>query len=133
MTNARLVILFLGVIVLSSTGGVIYLAASETGIPDVLGPGEDLERHAASDREQSAAQLMEALLPALSSLDGPAVVSVVAWLVITRKLVWYKDLRREEARSERYEEMALKLAGVSEKIVTSVEKAVFDDTTDPVP
>jgi hypothetical protein len=76
---------------------------------------------------------MEALLPALSSLDGPAVVSVVAWLVITRKLVWYKDLRREEARSERYEEMALKLAGVSEKIVTSVEKAVFDDTTDPVP
>jgi hypothetical protein len=36
MTNARLVILFLGVIVLSSTGGVIYLAASETGIPDVL-------------------------------------------------------------------------------------------------
>lgn len=36
MTNARLVILFLGVIVLASTGGIIGLAAYERGIPDVL-------------------------------------------------------------------------------------------------
>lgn len=36
MTNARLVILFLGVIILVSTGGIIYLAAYERGIPDVL-------------------------------------------------------------------------------------------------
>lgn len=36
MTNARLVILFLGVIVLGSTAGIVYLAAVERGIPDVL-------------------------------------------------------------------------------------------------
>lgn len=36
MTNARLVILFLGVIILCSTGGIIYLSAVENGIPDVL-------------------------------------------------------------------------------------------------
>lgn len=36
MSNARLVILFLGVIVLASTGGIVYLAAAEKGIPDVL-------------------------------------------------------------------------------------------------
>lgn len=36
MTNARLVILFLGVIVLGSTAGIVYLAANSLGIPDVL-------------------------------------------------------------------------------------------------
>lgn len=36
MSNARLVILFLGVIVLASTGGIIYLSSMEKGIPEVL-------------------------------------------------------------------------------------------------
>lgn len=36
MSNARLVILFLGVVVLVSTGGIIYLSSVDKGIPDVL-------------------------------------------------------------------------------------------------
>jgi hypothetical protein len=36
MSNARLVILFLGALALVSTGGVIYLAAAHVAIPDVL-------------------------------------------------------------------------------------------------
>jgi len=36
VTNARLVILFLGVIILACAGGIIYLASAEKGIPDVL-------------------------------------------------------------------------------------------------
>lgn len=36
MTNARLVILFLGVIVIGATAGIVYLASAEKGIPDVL-------------------------------------------------------------------------------------------------
>lgn len=36
MTNARLVIVFLGLIIIMSTAGIVYLAAGEKGIPDVL-------------------------------------------------------------------------------------------------
>jgi hypothetical protein len=36
VTNARLVILFLGVIVIGCAGGIVYLSAVEKGIPDVL-------------------------------------------------------------------------------------------------
>lgn len=36
MTNARLVILFLGIIILMCAGGIIYLSYLERGIPDVL-------------------------------------------------------------------------------------------------
>jgi len=36
MTNARLVILFLGTLVLLAAGGCIYLAAQQLSIPDVL-------------------------------------------------------------------------------------------------
>lgn len=36
MTNARLVILFLGALALVSVGGVIYLTAVDHSIPDVL-------------------------------------------------------------------------------------------------
>lgn len=36
MTNARLVILFLGTLALVSLGGVIYLSAISDAIPDVL-------------------------------------------------------------------------------------------------
>lgn len=36
MSNTRLVILFLGVIVLTSTGGIIGLSATDHSIPDVL-------------------------------------------------------------------------------------------------
>lgn len=36
MTNARLVILFLGSLALVSLGGVIYLVAQDKSIPDVL-------------------------------------------------------------------------------------------------
>lgn len=36
MSNAKLVILFLGSLILVATGGCIYLAANELSIPDVL-------------------------------------------------------------------------------------------------
>ena len=36
MSNARLVILFLGAIIIVCAAGIIYLAAAEKGIPDVL-------------------------------------------------------------------------------------------------
>lgn len=36
MTNARLVILFLGTLALASLGGVIYLTSVDHGIPDIL-------------------------------------------------------------------------------------------------
>lgn len=36
MSNTRLVIIFLGVIVLAALGGIIYLAAAGVSIPDVL-------------------------------------------------------------------------------------------------
>lgn len=36
MTNARLVILFLGVTVLGALAGVIYLATQDKSFPDVL-------------------------------------------------------------------------------------------------
>ena len=36
MTNARLVILFLGLVVLGTAGGIIYLSSADKGVPDVL-------------------------------------------------------------------------------------------------
>ncbi len=36
MTNARVVILFLGTLALASLGGIIYLVGADKSIPDIL-------------------------------------------------------------------------------------------------
>jgi hypothetical protein len=36
MSNARLVILFLGALALASLGGIIYLVSADKSIPDIL-------------------------------------------------------------------------------------------------
>lgn len=36
MTNARIVILFLGALALASLGGIIYLVSNDKSIPDIL-------------------------------------------------------------------------------------------------
>lgn len=66
---------------------------------------------------------MEALAP-LGDYSGTVGLTLIALMVISRRLVWYTDLRRAEARADHWQEVALKALGVSEKVVTTAEQAV---------
>jgi hypothetical protein len=72
-------------------------------------------------------------LPVFNSIGIVGLWGVVALMVITRRLVWHTDLRRAEARADRWEGVALKLLGVSEKLTVSAEvaSAVLSTLPDP--
>lgn len=59
----------------------------------------------------------------VSELTGTGILVVVAILVITRKLVWHKDLRQVEKRAERWEGIALTALGVADKMTVQAEVA----------
>jgi hypothetical protein len=71
------------------------------------------------------------LLP-LGQLTGIGVVSVIAWLVITRKLIWHTDLQaakdegridlgKVEKERDEWKRIALSLLGVTEKLTVQAE------------
>lgn len=80
---------------------------------------------------------MSEFLPLLNSVSIVTTWTAVAVLVITRRLIWYKDhlreLARAEKRADRWEGVALQLLGVSEKLTVSAEvvSAVLAKLPDP--
>ena len=66
---------------------------------------------------------METLAP-LGDYSGLAGLTLIALLVITRRLVWYKDLQKAEKRADRLEELLFRTLGASEKVITTAEQAV---------
>ena len=69
----------------------------------------------------------------LADLSGPAILAVVAGLVITDKLVWHKRLSKAEARVEKLEGMLLSALGVAERTTVGAEVAhkVIEHLPDP--
>lgn len=59
----------------------------------------------------------------IGDLTGPAALAVIAVLVITRKLVWHKDLQKVEERAEKWEGIALTALGVADKLTVHAEVA----------
>ena len=67
--------------------------------------------------------MFDSLSPDLLNLTGPAALSLIAVLVITRRLVWHADLTRERERGDRWEATALRALGVAEKMTVHAEVA----------
>lgn len=67
--------------------------------------------------------MFDSLPPGLLNLTGPAALSLIAVLVITRRLVWHADLTRERERGDRWEATALRALGVAEKMTVHAEVA----------
>jgi hypothetical protein len=67
--------------------------------------------------------MLDGLSPELLNLTGPAALSLIAVLVITRRLVWHSDLTREQERGDRWEATALRALGVAEKMTVHAEVA----------
>lgn len=67
--------------------------------------------------------MIDDLPPGLLDLTGPAALSLIAVLVITRRLVWHSDLTRERERGDRWESTALRALGVAEKMTVHAEVA----------
>ena len=57
----------------------------------------------------------------LLNLSGPAVLSLVAILTITDRLVWHTRLTSERKRGDRWEAIALQSLGVAEKLTVQAE------------
>ena len=71
------------------------------------------------------------LIP-LGQLTGAGAVLIVAWLVITRKLVWHTDLEKAEQAADKilgkaererdeWKNISLSLLGVTEKLTVQAE------------
>lgn len=56
-----------------------------------------------------------------NALGGLGALTVVAWLVITRKLIWHTDMDREVKRSERLERLLFDALGVVEKAADAAD------------
>ena len=67
--------------------------------------------------------MLDSISPGLLNLTGPAALSLVAILVITRRLVWHTDLTRERERGDKWEGYALRALGVAEKMTDHAETA----------
>jgi hypothetical protein len=70
-------------------------------------------------------------LSGLADLSGPAVLSALALLAITDKIVWHTRLRRIEAERDHWRDMALRLLGVSETL--TVQGEVTNDLLTKLP
>ncbi len=62
-------------------------------------------------------------ISSVGQLSTPAVLAVIALLVITDKLVWHTRLRRAEQRVEKLEGMLLSALGVAERTTVGAEVA----------
>lgn len=60
-------------------------------------------------------------LPSLEQFTGYGCIIIVALLVITRKLVWHKDLEKAEKRADKWENVALTSLGVADKMTVQAE------------
>lgn len=65
--------------------------------------------------------LIEGIPPGITDLGTPAVLAVIALLVITDKLVWHTRLKTSEARVQRLEEMLWASIGVAERATAGAE------------
>lgn len=65
--------------------------------------------------------MLDALPPGLLDLTGPAALSLVAVLVITRRLVWHTDLAKVEAQRDRWEAIALTALTAAERLTVHAE------------
>ncbi|MDP9820375.1 hypothetical protein [Nocardioides massiliensis] len=72
-------------------------------------------------------------ISSVAQLSTPAVLAVIALLVITDKLVWHTRLKRAEKRVEKLEEMLLSALGVAERTTVGAEVAhkVIEQLPDP--
>ena len=61
------------------------------------------------------------LAPAISTSFGVIVLWTVAGLVITRRLVWFRDLEKAEKRGDKWQELALQLLGATETLAEAAE------------
>ena len=62
-----------------------------------------------------------ALSQVLNGAGVVGVIVIIGVLVITDKLVWHKRLKAAEARADRWEQIALQLLGVTEKLTVQAE------------
>jgi hypothetical protein len=61
--------------------------------------------------------------PEVLNLTGPAALSLIAVMVITRRLVWRSDMQEVKADRDWWRDIALRSLGVSEKMTVHAEVA----------
>lgn len=57
-------------------------------------------------------EYLTSILPVLDKLGAAGIIMLVAFLVITRKLVWHTDLKKSDARADFWEAKAWEAIGV---------------------
>lgn len=67
--------------------------------------------------------MLDTFPPELLNLTGPAALSLIAVLVITRRLVWHTDLREVKTDRDYWKGIALRALGVAEKMTIHAEVA----------
>jgi hypothetical protein len=76
-------------------------------------------------------EFLKDLIP-LGQVTGIGVLTIIAWLVITRKLIWHTDLQETKAgdaanlakverERDEWKNIALSLLGVTEKLTVQAE------------
>lgn len=64
------------------------------------------------------------MLPTLDKVTAVAMALLIAYLVITEKLIWHKRFDRVRADRDRWQAIALNLAGLAHASVRATEVAV---------
>lgn len=57
----------------------------------------------------------------VGTITGPAALVMIALMVITDKLIWHTRLEKCERDRQRWEDMALGMLGVAEKLTVQAE------------
>jgi hypothetical protein len=65
-------------------------------------------------------EFLKDLVP-LGQLTGIGVLTIIGWLVITRKLVWHDDLAEVKRERDEWKKLALSMLGVTEKLTVQAE------------
>jgi hypothetical protein len=60
-------------------------------------------------------------LHAVDKLGSVATILLMGYLVITRKLIWYKDYNRIEAEKDEWKRLALRLLETTTKLANQTE------------
>ena len=69
------------------------------------------------------AWLIDGIPPGVMAYDGPTAVSVIAVLVITRRLIWHTDMDEVKTERDEWKDMALRGLGIAEKTTAYAEVA----------
>lgn len=67
----------------------------------------------------------------IGDVTGPVALSLIALLVITRRLVWHTDLKDERADKVMWRDLSLRLLGVAEKVTDQAEVLTSEVVTGP--